>query len=98
MLLTSQNVVVVLVIEEKKDATNRIGKKFFLRLVLRYMSLYKCILNARSFISAFFLFFFFFFFTQRRQQEQPPVVVSSPCCMWVPSLPKRQSFLNSLFS
>ena len=101
MLLTSQNVVVVLVIEEKKDAPNRIGKEnFFLQLVLRYMSLYKYILNVRSFISAFFSFGFSFFFTRRRQQEQPAVVV--PSLLYVgaivscgSSLSKRQSCLNS---
>jgi hypothetical protein len=62
MLVTTQNAVVVLVIETKEEVSSRIGRNFplFLHLVLRYMSLYKYILNARPFISAFSLFFFFF--------------------------------------
>jgi hypothetical protein len=59
MLVTTQNAVVVLVIETKEEVSSRIGRNFplFLHLVLRYMSLYKYILNARPFISAFSLFF-----------------------------------------
>ena len=55
MLVTTQNVVVVVGIEKKEEVLFRIGRNFpsFLYSVLRYMSLYIYILNARAFISAF---------------------------------------------